>query len=309
MRCSLRDGPPSRPRQHPPAGRGVGRTDLPAVTTVDPPAAVRLSLGHRLLTVLSLVLVVSCVGLIGCGDQDTPQASEAAPGPGVVEVPAHKVVDATDDQDPWGEFFYYIRLPDVYTEEQMLEIARRHVDVLREKRDSINYVVFSFFFPGTYDSNGPDGVLIWEPDESLGKTADIRDGDYSTFRFRTNILYEGLTAEEGEELLAVPVPGEVVGRWYEHQGAGSIMTIFAHEGKTYFRRQRSADDFLLEEIVEVWHRSGRRFDRTQDSPGRGGYLIVAPDRDLHFFSKRGVRYQIAARVMSEGKWRWPPWQE
>lgn len=188
-------------------------------------------------------------------------------------------------------------------------LARWHVDVLREKRDSINFVVFDFFFPGTYDSNGPDGVIIWEPDESLGKTADIRDGDYSTFRFRTLVLYEGLTAEEGEELLAVPVPGEVVGRWYEHWAAGYLITIFAHEGKTYFKRQWSMEDFSLEEIVEVWHRSGRRFDRTQDSPGRGGYLIVAPDRDLHFFSKRGVRYQIAARVMSEGKWRWPPWQE
>ena len=86
-----------------------------------PAAAARLSLGHRLLTVLSLVLVVSCVGLISCGDQESPQASEAAPGPGVVEVPAHKVVD--DDQDSWREFYYDIRLPDVYTEEQMLEIS------------------------------------------------------------------------------------------------------------------------------------------------------------------------------------------
>lgn len=305
---SLRDGPPSRSRRHPPAGRGVGRTDRPAVTIVDSPAAARLSLGHPLLTVLFFGMVVSCVGLTGCSDQESPQASEAAPGPEAVEVPPHNVVDVIAHES-WGEFYYDIRLPDVYTEEQMLEVARWYVDVRRRKHDSVSFVVFQFFFPGTYESNGPDGAIVWELDESLSKAVDVRDGDYRDFRFRTLVLYEGLTAEEGEELLAVPVPGEVVGRWYEHWAAGSLITIFSHEGKTYFKRQRSVEDFSLEEIVEVWHRSGRRFDRTQDSLGRGGYLIVAPDRDLHFFSKRGVRYQIAARVVSEGKWRWPPWQE
>lgn len=93
----------------------------------------------------------------------------------------------------------------------MLEIARWHVDVRRGKRVSINFMVFYFYFPGTYESNGPDGVINWDSDESLRKAVDVRDGDYSAFRFRTMLLWEGLTAEEGEEILAVPVPGKVVG--------------------------------------------------------------------------------------------------
>lgn len=83
------------------------------------------------------------------------------------------------------------------------------------------------------------------------------------------------------------------------------MTIYTHLGQTYFKRKRSIDDFSLEEIVEVEHRYGRRFDRTQ-KPNRGTYLVVAPDGELHFYGKRGNHYQIAARVVSEEQWRWPP---
>lgn len=78
------------------------------------------------------------------------------------------------------------------------------------------------------------------------------------------------------------------------------MTIYSHEQKTYFKRQMSVEISSVEEILEVPNPVGRRFDRTLDSPGRGGYLVVTPDGDLHFFKRNGHRYQIATQVAFEG---------
>lgn len=194
----------------------------------------------------------------------------------------------------------------MYTEEQMLEIARWIADVRHRKSDLVNAVAFYFFFPGTYSKYGADGVVHWAPDGEWGRAVDVKAGEYQTFRFVVALYFDGLTATEGEALLAVPVPGSVIGRWYKHGLFKGIIAIFSHEGKTYFKHQLSIEISSEEEIMEVPYRDGRRFDRTLDSPGRGGYLIIAPDGDLHFFNRRGHRYQTAARVVSGEQWRWPP---
>lgn len=272
------------------------------------PAVERFTLANlrsddrRVLAGFLLALIVSCVGLIGCGDRDRQQASEVAPGAELVEVvPAHKIIevnrwDRPDDQ----RRFYIIRLPEVYAEEQMLQVARWIVDDRHKKNDLVNAVTFQFLFPGTHGKYGSDGSIHWAPDGELSKSTTVTAGDYRTFRFRTVLYLKGLTAKEAEELLSVPVPGHVIGRWYEHGFLKSIMTIYSHEQKTYFKRQRSVEISSVEEILEVPNPVGRRFDRTLDSPGRGGHLVVTPDGDLHFFKRNGHRYQIATQVAFEG---------
>ena len=234
------------------------------------------------------VILLSCLvaALVNCSDQE--------------EAPAHEIVEVNDSSIAGARrLSYVVQLPEVYSEEQMVQIARWLVDDRHKRNDLVNAVSFHFYFPGShikYDFS--DGVIHWAPDGEWSKALDVKAGDYDNFRFLTYIYWEGLTTEEAEDLLSVPVSGNVVGRWYKHGPTKGILTISQSDGKTFYIRRSSIERSIVREISEVPHRRGRRFNWMPDSPDAGGYLVITTEGDLHFFNRRDKLVMVAGQVVS-----------
>lgn len=234
----------------------------------------------------SVILLSGLVAaLVNCSDQE---ASAAA-------APAHEIVEVNDRTIAGARrFFYVVQLPEVYSEEQMLQIASWLVDDRHKKDNLVNAVAFQFYFPGSHIKYDPaDGVIHWAPDGAWSKASDVRAGNYRSFAFKTLAYWEGLTTEEVEGLLSVPVSGNVVGRWYKHGPLRGVLTISENEGKTFYHKRSSVDSSNVEEISEVPHDNGRRFNWMPDSPNAGGYLVITLEGDLHFFNRDEKLYGVA----------------
>lgn len=236
-----------------------------------------------------LILCFGSVALVNCSESE------------VVPAPDHEIVEVNDSSFAGARrLSYVVQLPEVYSEEQMLQIASWIVDDRHKKNDLVNAVAFQFYFSGSHIKYDPaDGVIHWAPDGAWSKAGDVRAGNYRNFRFQTLAYWEGLTTDEAEALLSVPVSGDIVGRWYKHGPLKSILTIFQKEGKTFYDRRFSIESSSVYEISEVSHDTVRRFNWMPDSPDAGGYLVITLEGDLHFFNGEDKLFMIAGQVDSE----------
>ena len=258
--------------------RGYSDVAIPlGETLADETAEVRCRRG-LLAKILLLVLVVSCAWLVGCSQG----------------VPAYEIVEVQDTDFGVRRITYVIDLPEVYSEEQILQIASRLVEDRHRKRDLVGGARFLFFFPGSHVGRDVyDGLVEWAPDGDWSKTLDVTAGDYREFRFNAHVS-EGLTKEEIKAMLSVPISGRVIGHWYKHGPSRGVRTLFTEEGKTYYMHQTAIDTpRRMEEVSEVPHRSGRRFNYMPDSRNARSYLVLTREGDLHFYNRRDHLFMVA----------------
>ena len=203
---------------------------------------------RRIRATVVLIALGASVVLVSC-DRDSQSASN---------VPAHEIVEVQDTNFGVRRMTYVIQLPEVYPDDKVLQIASWLIEDRHRKKDLVGGVKFHFYFPGSHmGRDSSDGQIEWAPDGDWSKTLEVTAGDYRDFRFNTHI-WEGLTTEEIEEILAVPVSGEAIGSWYKHGPSRGVRILFVEEGKTYYMRQASiSSPRVVEEISEVPWQSGR----------------------------------------------------
>lgn len=229
---------------------------------------------QQLHSVIAIVFFV----WIGCND---PRKSSTDRHPTVTPQPAQQLSKNQDEIIPDDVSFSIIEtstLPgikrslDVRINKKVSEQILRSIALKLKSSDSQTYkrTFITYYLPGMTIGAGAWATTHFNPDLEI------------------RIL--GLTSEKEKKLISEPIPEKrkIIGRWLDESPfAGSRITIFQKDKKTFIERTFSDNSSIKEELIEKKSQLGRRFDKVNGS-NAGDHWIIGSDGNLQIRDNDGI---------------------